>query len=686
VSRRRLGLALLLCLALGAPSARAYELEDIDAALAAAAAGEDLAERVPPGVALEAAARIDYQVAPDDLDRLAAVAQAGGAVPALARSLARVVAESRGDDGAAATARGLVWLGRLAPEALDPAVVELGGEALWVERLLDLADGADEAIVCAALELVARDGAPEVLQEYLARVSAAGPPRPRDLHLVQSLALTRRPLEVYTALVRLELAPELYESVGESLSALVARDAATAEGALDHAAQGIWGWGSVVLRTLGSIPTESQARARPFVLHALETGAGYHLAAAVISGTKLRMPELAPMLPDLASGDHEVQVRIAAIRALPILRTRDPATIDALIALLEDRAVAKEAHRALLRQSGVRLPLRAEAWRAWRTKHLAEESAAEAAAAPVAPVVAAPAVVAPVDERSLSWWPVAALVALLAGAAGAARAFGASAATAPAPDAPAAPAPSRLSLATSTRLERLGSDLDERSAAGEGVAESGAVVLSLREALRPVVEESSLSPASLAAVRELVRLGHGVGDPMDTAAFDHLQGAVAQVEGTLPGGGGSLVEVGRECCFVLLQIAFLRRADRPVAPELEARLVELLADLDRRLPASAPVAAPEATLDVAVAFPELSPANEQAVERTLDVATAFAEPAPAPPVERTLDVATAFAEPAPAPPVDAPTLDVAAAFGDAPRPADAGTIDVAEAFPEPRAD
>lgn len=670
MSHQRLALALLLCLALQAPCARAYELEDIDAALAAAAAGEDLAERVPPGVALEAAARIDYQVAPGDLDRLAAVAQAGGAVPALARSLARVVAEARGDDGPQAAARGLVWLGRLAPEALDPAVVELGGEALWVERLLDLADGADEATVCAALELVARDGAPEVLQEYLARVSAAGPPRPRDLHLVQSLALTRRPLEVYTALVRLELAPELYEPVGESLSALVARDAATAEGALDLAAQGIWGWGSVVLRTLGSIPTESQARARPFVLHALETGAGYHLAAAVISGTKLRMPELAPMLPDLTSDGHDVQVRIAAIRALPILRTRDPATIDALIALLEDRAVAKEAHRALLRQSGVRLPLRAEAWRAWRTKHLADESAAEAGAPPVTPVAAAPAIVAPVDERGLSWWPVAALVALVAGAAGAARALGASAA-APAPAAPAAPAPSRPSLATTTRLERLGSDLDERSASGEGVAESGAVVLSLREALRPVVEESSLSPASLEAVRELVRLGHGVGDPMDTAAFDHLQGAIAQVEGTLPGGGGTLVEVGRECCFVLLQIAFLRRADRDVAPELEARLVELLADLDRRLPSSAPVAAPEATLDVAVAFPELSAASAPAVERTLDVATAFAEPAAAP-----------------AGPVDAPTLDVAVAFGDAPsaRPADAGTIDVAEAFPEPRAD
>lgn len=670
------GLLVALAVAACASVARSQDergeaLVTVEDGLASLRSGQPLAGRVPPEVATAAVARIEAATPPADLRALAAIAVAGSAQRSLVERLVRLAS---GGGPAAST---LEVLRTLPPDLLDEAVAS--SRATWDAKLLELV-AADDARARPALALLARDAEPQVLVACLATTTTA-----HRLQLLRALKTSRRPGAVLEALARLELDPELFEPFCTAVSALVARDDATAERALGLAAQGTWGWGSAVLRALGSVPPTSPAlrdRAERFVLHALETAEGYHLAAAVLAGTRLRLPELRPLLAHLARDPDSRDVRVAAIRAIPLLSQRDPETLDLLIELLDDPDVAKEAHRALLRTSGVRLPLSREPWLAWRARELSVPATPVAAPAAVDEPAAAPAAVPHVTAVESPggapvWLPAAFAGLVLAAVAGwmLVVAIGARArAVGPVPT-PPTPEPQEVVVsAAASRLERLRANLDRDIAAAVS-DESQAQVSLLREALRADLLEEPPAPAAanpdgllpVDALRELLRLGRQLeGPPLETP-FEAFQAAVDRLERSLPGGG--FTELGRESCFLLLQVAHLLSRGRSVDRALQARWLAVLQDMATHLGGD------PRTMDVGAAFPELG----------------GGAPAPPPPPAHegpTIDVA-AHLEASDAPRVDPPTLDVSDAFPTSPAPGappssrpEAPTLDVAEAFAE----
>lgn len=322
---------------------------------------------VPVDVAREAAEAIPSGTSAEDLEELAAIARAGGALPELGLGLARVI-----EDGGFLRNVAILQLSRLAER---PTLSPQG-----LRTVLDAGLEEDDEVALAAAAVAFPQASPadavELITEwYVADLSArvtAGLPLLRSV---------REPLEVTRSLVELGL-PAIYGTPLAELLRGLAQDPTVADHLLEVVSSGAAGPQGAYLRALGGVSLADEARwhrASELVVSFLvaadedmasEAAAPDVLAAAVGAGADLFVPELLRYLPQLAAPGPRPDVRIAALEAVAKVGYRDGPTIDLLIDLLEDpdREVAIQAHATLVRKSGYRAAHRKELWTTWRKR------------------------------------------------------------------------------------------------------------------------------------------------------------------------------------------------------------------------------------------------------------------------------------------------------------------------------
>lgn len=332
---------------------------------------------VPKHVGREAASRIQPDVEdPQLVHRLARVARQGKAQRELADALLRV---ATAPGGAPCASAALTELASVPPAELDRVAATLSSET--VHELLGSIAELDDGPAAGCIVLLARAAEPFALAELLAEWTAAPKHHPRATRLLEHLARHRAPAECVQALASLdvELPPELWGPAGESLKALVGREPAAADVALQCAGSGEWGPGGAVVRSLGGVWLDDEARwtaaasaLTPILHEASDDPGGVRpelIAAAIAAAGDLLLPGIVPLVDWFALHGPSTAVRVAAVRTTAQVGYGDAATIDLLIRLMtdQDALVASAAYAALQRKSGQRaIPMRAEMWHAWR--------------------------------------------------------------------------------------------------------------------------------------------------------------------------------------------------------------------------------------------------------------------------------------------------------------------------------
>lgn len=423
------------CLVALAPAATPFE--DLDAALKAARKYRPLRGRVTKTLAEEAVRRVSAGEEGRDLKQLVRIAHTGSAKKALAGALqARVVEDSeealpflRLLNGLPSQLLGstngfeafLTVLSELVSDADGKALRRsaasllgrLGAPLVVLQALRQLAQEADRSASLALLQGAARNRDPVNTFGLLLNAPRLGDTTERALRrALQRLvpheavgkqvlrALSRRgalPQRLWSCLsaLRGKRRERARQRVAQRLASVVgAAQAPALEAALllgvpkllPHVLRlANTGEEAARVAALRALPTlmgaaseTERATARTAVRQALDDGEAPLRAAGVTAAARLGWKDL---LQDELLGytdkKHALVLRLAALDAIPrVLSKTGSATLDALIALLGDRAVARRAWMSLRQLTKVNLPLRADLWRTWRTRQVTSKGGA----------------------------------------------------------------------------------------------------------------------------------------------------------------------------------------------------------------------------------------------------------------------------------------------------------------------